>query len=183
MDTERLEKTLQGDEWLGHPLHPALVALPIGAWMFGALMDGIASATRNKCAQDAADHAAFVGLVGAASAAVAGLAEFMRVPSDEKAQQTALTHATLNVSAVALYSMNSLLRYFRRGRGKTGGFIPKMLSLAGVGIIGYSGWLGGSLVYRHGTAVSVEHGVTLQGKPEEQPAEAQPRMRRTRASL
>jgi uncharacterized membrane protein len=34
-----------------------------------------------------------------------------------------------------------------------GAFFPVLLSLAGVLLLGYSGWLGGELVYVHGVGV------------------------------
>jgi uncharacterized membrane protein len=161
---ENLEKFLQADSWFGHPVHPALVAFPIGMWCLGTTMDFISIFTKNKCIQEAADHSVTAGLVGAGMAAATGLGEFMRVPKDEHAQSTALTHATVNVSAVAVNSINAIIRNGRRATGRPGGALPKFLSLVGISLISYSSWLGGSLVYRHGTAVNVEH--EAGGKPE-----------------
>jgi uncharacterized membrane protein len=160
MESKNLEKALQGDAWLGHPVHPTLVSLPIGIWMFGVLMDGLATVTRNKCLQEAADDAVTAGLVGAGVSAATGLGEFLRVPRTEYVQKVALTHAVINVSAVTIYSVNAIVRNGRRAAGRPGGFIPKLLSLVGMGLIGYSGWLGGNLVFRHGTSVRVEHDET-----------------------
>lgn len=149
-------KILQGDDWLKHPLHPALVAEPIGMWTFSLLMDGAASLTGNECAQEAADTAVTAGLVAAAVSGMAGLAEFMRVPPDEKSQNTAFLHGMLNISAVGLYAINAIIRTGRRKSGRPGGFLPKLLSLAGVAAISYSGWLGGNLVYNHGAGVHIQ---------------------------
>lgn len=150
---ERLVKTLQGDSWNGHPIHPALVTLPIGIWHLGAVLDLIALFSKNECVQEAADYAVTAGLVGAGMSAVAGLAEYQRVPQSQEAKDTALTHAAVNVSAVALNSINAIVRNGRRGAGKPGGMLPKLLSWSVIGLVNYSGWLGGKLVYNLGTAV------------------------------
>ena len=36
--SRRIRDVLHG-VWLGHPLHPALVQLPVGAWMSAAMLD------------------------------------------------------------------------------------------------------------------------------------------------
>lgn len=150
---DQLEKVLQGDSWNGHPAHPAFVALPIGMWCLGATLDFIALFTKNECVQEAADDAVTVGLVGAAMSAVTGLAEYQRVPQDADAKRKALTHAVINVSSVALSSVNAIIRSGRRGAGRPGGMFPKLLSWTTMGLITYSGWLGGNLVFNHGTGV------------------------------
>lgn len=150
---ESLEKTLQGDQWNGHPIHPALVALPIGMWCLSATLDFISLFSKNECIQEAADDALVAGLVGAGLAAVTGLGEYQRVPDDERAGQIALQHAVTNVSVVALNSVNAIIRNGRRGAGRPGGMLPKLLSWTTISLISYSGWLGGKLVYNYGTAV------------------------------
>lgn len=150
---ESLEKTLQGDTWNGHPIHPALVALPIGMWCLSAMLDFISLFTKNECVQEAADDALVAGLVGAGLAAVTGLGEYQRVPDDERAGQIALRHAVTNVSVVALNSVNAIIRNGRRGAGRPGGMFPKLLSWTTMSLISYSGWLGGKLVYNYGAAV------------------------------
>lgn len=151
-----VKEALQGDEWLGHPLHPALVAGPIGMWILSLALDGAAAVSKNKCVQEAADFAMLGGLVGAGMAAATGIAEYTRVPTEKRVLNTALTHGSLNAAATSLFAINASVRNGRRKAGRPGGLIPKLLSLAGVAIVGYTGWLGGTLVYRHGVAVQTE---------------------------
>src|SRR5262245_27358050 len=54
--------------WLGHPLHPALVDVPLGAWTTAFVLDTI-GADRRGFAR-AADSAIALGLAGGAAAAV-----------------------------------------------------------------------------------------------------------------
>ncbi|MEJ7659708.1 MAG: hypothetical protein WKG07_08815 [Hymenobacter sp.] len=41
----RLSDTLHG-VWLGHPLHPVLVQIPVGAWTSAAVLDAVPGGTR-----------------------------------------------------------------------------------------------------------------------------------------
>lgn len=168
---------LQGDKWLKHPLHPALVSVPIGSWIFSLAMDGIASVTKNECAQEAADTAITAGLVGAVLSATTGVSEFLRVPDKGGAVDSAVTHGALNITTTGLYALNALIRTSRRNQRKPIGLLPKLMSLAGVAAIGYTGWLGGHLVYRYGTAVQLDQGAQGQGKeePEQQQTPSQRR--------
>lgn len=173
---DRLENVLQGDSWNGHPVHPAFVSLPIGMWCLGATLDFISLFTKNECIQEAADDAVTVGLVGAALSAVTGLAEYQRVPQDDEAKRMALTHAVINVSSVALNSINAIIRNGRRGAGRPGGMLPKLLSWSTMGLLTYSGWLGGNLVFNHGTAVDTSRRARREREMEAQKkTAAQPR--------
>ncbi|MBI2842350.1 MAG: DUF2231 domain-containing protein [Armatimonadetes bacterium] len=158
-------ETLQGDKWLGHPLHPALVALPIGLWVFSSVLDGIASITRSESVQEAADLAVTGGLVGATVSAATGIAEFARVP-DGHPEEHAVIHGALNAAATGLFAVNALMRSSRRSRRQPVGILPKLLSLVGVGIIGYTGWIGGDLVFKHGIGVDLGSALEAHGKRE-----------------
>jgi uncharacterized membrane protein len=57
----------------------------------------------------------------------------------------------LNLAAVALFLFNLGIRYNAAPENEPLGVI---LSIVGIVVIGVSGWLGGSLVYVHGVAVT-----------------------------
>ena len=59
--------------WLGHPLHPVITDVPIGAWTAAAVLDTYELATDDDTFAPGADIAVGVGLIGAAGAAVCGL--------------------------------------------------------------------------------------------------------------
>ena len=62
--------------WLGHPLHPVLTDVPIGAWTTALALDAREAATGDEAYGRAADFALGVGLVGAVGAAITGLNEW-----------------------------------------------------------------------------------------------------------
>ena len=134
----RMKNWLNG-VWLGHPLHPALTDVTLGAWSTGFLMDAVG-------ARGAADAAITVGVLSAVPTALAGAADWSDA-SDEP-RRTGLVHALLN-SAGLLLMVGSL--FARRAERRALGI---GLSTAGLFLSGISAWLGGHLVFAMGTNVS-----------------------------
>ena len=143
---------LQGKP-LGHPLHPALVHLPIGLFVFSLLLD-IASflATDGEALVRGAYYAMVLGVVTALVAAVPGLADWSDIRADHPAKTTATRHMTLNLIAVVVYVVNVLLRAGQLDEERTP-LLPFLMSLLGVALLSVSGYLGGTLVYDDGIAV------------------------------
>lgn len=131
----------------GHPIHPMLVALPIGLWIFSLACDLFGAAGVAGAWSTVAFYTIAGGLAGAVLAAIPGLIDLVSLPEGPK--RTAIVHMTLNVTVVALFALNLWLRE----RGDAGG-LPLALSFVAIGLLAVSGWLGGKLVYLHGVAVS-----------------------------
>lgn len=130
-----------------HPIHPMLVAIPIGLWLFSLACDLIhfAGATSDNWLI-VARYTIVGGIVGALIAAVPGFIDMLALPWSLK--RVALIHMAINLTVVALYVVNAWMR--SRGYEGGGAFL---LSLIAVAMLGVSGWLGGKLVYVHGVAV------------------------------
>jgi nitrite reductase/ring-hydroxylating ferredoxin subunit/uncharacterized membrane protein len=144
-DPGRRAKNFLHGVWLGHPLHPVLTDIPIGAWTAALVLDTLEASGHRRYA-GGADTAIKVGLVGAGAAAVAGLTDWSA--TDGPARRVGLTHGLLNVTAAALYLASALVRRDDRPKGRA-------LALAGFAIAGVSAWLGGNLVY--GKQIGVNH--------------------------
>src|SRR5690349_3042227 len=91
----RLRDMLQG-VWLGHPLHPAAVDLPVGAWIGAAVLDAVPGTG------PAATVLVGVGTAGAVPAAAAGLTDWASLSTEQR--RVGLVHATANAVALALYA-------------------------------------------------------------------------------
>jgi nitrite reductase/ring-hydroxylating ferredoxin subunit/uncharacterized membrane protein len=147
----RAVKNFLHGTWLGHPLHPALTDVPLGAWTTALVFDTLDAGGRGwpwqAAARRRADDAILVGIVGAAGAALAGLTDWQH--TDGGARRTGLAHAALNTVALGLYTSSLIVR--RRGSRGTG----RSLAVAGFGMVMASAWLGGRLVYRD--RVGVDH--------------------------
>src|SRR5512132_1105522 len=61
---QQIKNALHGT-WLGHPLHPALTDVPVGAWTAAVVMDAMDNIRGDDTFGRAADAAIGIGLVGA----------------------------------------------------------------------------------------------------------------------
>ncbi|NEY32269.1 Rieske 2Fe-2S domain-containing protein [Streptomyces sp. PRKS01-65] len=136
--------------WLGHPVHPLMVQVPIGSWLSAAVLDLRRGHSRE------AGLLIGVGLAAAAPAALAGAVDWAELHRQQ--MRVGLVHALSNTAALALYSASLACRTTgRTGAGRALGFLG--LTAAGVG-----GALGGHLAYRQASganhAEEVPHVVT-----------------------
>jgi len=61
-----------------HPIHPMLVALPIGLWIFALVCDVVRAAGGTSNWRSVATYCVAAGIVGALLAAVPGLIDISR---------------------------------------------------------------------------------------------------------
>ncbi|UQA62809.1 DUF2231 domain-containing protein [Polyangium aurulentum] len=138
-----LRAALDGS-WLGHPLHPAIIPIPIGAWTTGLVLD-IAGIFGVPGISRAADIAHGVGLATAVAAASTGLAEWSSL--DGSPRRVAFAHASSNLIAAALFGGSLLMRMVElRASGIA-------LSVLAFGVVGLGAWIGGELSYHYGVGV------------------------------
>ena len=132
----------------GHPIHPMLVPIPIGLWIFSLVADlFVAGGSANPAWPTVALYTMGGGIVGALLAAVPGLIDLVSLPAGPR--KTALIHMTINLTVVGLYAINLWLRV--GSAEKAGGVL--WLSILAIGLLVISGWLGGKMVYEYGVAV------------------------------
>jgi uncharacterized membrane protein len=141
----------------GHPLHPVLVTVPIGAWVASFVFD-LASRVSDEPVVFAkgAWWLVGLGLVGAVAAAMLGFLDLFAIPTGTRAFRTGLLHMALNLTVVVVFAGSLLLR---RGRLEQPGGVPASLialSAVALGVLAVSGWLGGKLAYRYGVRVADE---------------------------
>jgi uncharacterized membrane protein len=135
-----------------HPIHPMLIPLPIGLWIFSLVCDLVYRFLSDAVIwDDVAFYTMAGGLVGALVAALPGFIDFLSL-QDPAVRRIALTHMLVNLTTVALYAVNLWLR----STSPPGAGLPAALSVVGVLLLGVAGWLGGELVFRHGVAVERE---------------------------
>jgi nitrite reductase/ring-hydroxylating ferredoxin subunit/uncharacterized membrane protein len=126
--------------WLGHPLHPAIVTMPLGCWTAGAVFDLMGE-------ERAADLSYGLGLAAAPLAALTGAAQWQDAAYAESPRRLGALHATLNVAATLCIAGSLTAR--RQGSRAAG----MALSTLGLGIGTVSAWLGGDLAYDLGLGV------------------------------
>ncbi|MBC7692222.1 MAG: DUF2231 domain-containing protein [Methylotenera sp.] len=142
------------EELIGHSPHPAIVAIPIGAWLTSTIADGFAIATKKTAYDDAARISMAVGLVGAVGAIVTGLHDYGYIPkAREPSQSIATRHGWGNAVATSLFLISFVLRVRASQAKQSPSIFSRMLALAGSGTVAYTGWLGGKLVEEQGEGV------------------------------
>jgi uncharacterized membrane protein len=140
----------------GHPFHPILVTVPIGAWVTSFVFD-IASSWAGE--PEVLVKASFwmigIGIIGAIAAAVFGLLDLIAIPRGTRAFRTALIHMVLNLTVVVLFAVSFAIRrdHLDEGDVTAAAFVISAVALA---LLGLSGWLGGKLAYRYGVRVADE---------------------------
>jgi uncharacterized membrane protein len=138
----------------GHPLHPILVTLPIGAWVSSLVFD-IASRIVGDPGflTKGSLWLIVIGLLGALGAATIGFLDLMAIPPGTPAFRTGVTHMALNLTVTVAYAVNLVWRhadYGTPGPVGIGQLVLSVVSLAGLATAGY---LGGRLVFRDGVRV------------------------------
>lgn len=126
--------------WLGHPLHPALAQVPLGAWMAAGLLDALPGSGKE------AKLLIATGVAAAVPAAASGSADWSEMEIGQ--QRVGAVHAVANTAALALYA-GSLLA---RARGAHG--VGRGLAYAGLGLASTSAGIGGHLAYHQAAGAS-----------------------------
>ena len=134
---------------IGHPLHPMLTDIPIGAWTLTILLDLIGLLFGFPQLGLASSITACIGVAGALAAAAAGLADWMDVDPPEQA--IGAFHASVNVSATILFLISLLLRW---GRHWQPGWATFVVALAGYLLVMIGGYLGGAMVFSKGVMIN-----------------------------
>lgn len=141
----------------GHPFHPMLVTVPIGAWVSSLVFDISSHLVADPAflAQGSRWLIA-VGLIGALLAATAGFLDLLAIPADTHAMRIALTHMGLNLLVVASYAAGFLWRHAASDHNGPIAIGMLTLSAASLATLAASGYLGGKLAYRYGVRVATE---------------------------
>jgi uncharacterized membrane protein len=139
---------------MGHPLHPLLVALPIGLFVWAFASDIIYLATSHDHMWYAISFwTGIAAIVTALLAALPGFGDFFTMAIHTDARVPGTAHMLLNLGIVALYIIAAIMQSGDKavaGGMLTGVFI---IHLVGVGLLLLSGWLGGEMVFRHHMAM------------------------------
>ena len=143
-----------------HPIHPILVAFPIGLWVFSVVADLIYQLGWGRATwSDVAFYSIGGGIVGALLAAVPGFIDFLSI-TDKRVRAIGIYHMVANLLAVAIFGVSFWLRW--RGGAGVG---PVAVSVVGLILLGFAGWLGGELVFVHSMGVKPPRAATRESSP------------------
>jgi uncharacterized membrane protein len=134
----------------GHPIHPALVAVPIGLFIWAFVADFIYLFTgKDELWYDISYWTGLAAIIAALVAALPGFGDYFTVVKGSDASSTATTHMLLNLATVAVFAIAFALMIDDNARD--GGMLTLVIVLHGfgVGMLSLAGYLGGEMVFRH----------------------------------
>ena len=134
----RLAGALRGS-WLGHPVHPLLITIPVGTWMTSAVFDILFKDVTT------ARRLIAVGLAATPPTVLAGWADYSLL--DRRQQRVGLVHAASNAVGVTMFWLS--YRAYRRNRNRA----ARIYSFLGLAAISVGGALGGHLSYAQGAGM------------------------------
>src|SRR5215469_8842508 len=124
--TFRWLKNLAHGTWFGHPLHPALTDIPVGAWLGTLIFDIIWLATGHTPGYATASNVLVViGLVGAVLSILTGTTDWNDTYGKER--RVGIAHGIINTIATLVYAVALVLRL-------TGGQFPGFI-ISTVGLV------------------------------------------------
>ncbi|MCE3554098.1 DUF2231 domain-containing protein [Pseudonocardia sp. RS11V-5] len=161
---EPVSTTLAGP--YGHPFHPILVTVPIGAWVASLVFDvGSHLVSRPGFLVVGSMWLIGLGVIGALLAALVGTMDLLVIPTGTRAFRIGIAHMALNLVITAAYVGNFLWRRAAEATAMTSatagtapsvGTGPLVLSVVSLVALAVSGYLGGMLAYRYGVRVADE---------------------------
>ena len=144
-------------KFLGHPIHPMLIVFPLGLLATSVIFDIAYVLSGNGDLAIFAFWALIAGIIGGLSAAVFGLADWLRVPSDTRAKRIGMMHGGGNLVVVVLFLLSLIVRWSHPTYLPD--VLPVALSIIGGCIALWTQWLGGELVYRLRVGVDDDAGL------------------------
>lgn len=139
-------KDLLYGTWVGHPLHPFLTDVTLGALTTSFALDVLGE-------EDGADKALKLGVLTSGATALSGAAQWYDATNDDEPRRLGTVHAELNTIALGLYIASWMLRdRDHRAAGLATAWMGHALSHA-------SGYIGGHLAYVLG--IGVDRSITV----------------------
>ena len=141
-------KDLLNGTWLGHPLHPALTDVPIGAWSGTMVLDIAWLSNGDEGIARGSDLALALGILGGTGAAVAGVTDWSDLDGTDR--RVGFLHGLLNGSILLVNIVSLVLRL--TGKRRAGVALSTTGYLASL----FSAYLGGELAFAKGIGVNHE---------------------------
>lgn len=136
---------------LGHRIHTLLVVFPLGLLLTAVAFDILYLTTDETIWARVSYWMIAGGVVGGLLAAIFGLMDWSKIPSDTRAKATGARHAVVNTIAVGLFAASWLVRYMDEPQNP--GMLPIVLGFVGAAFALVGSWFGREMVQRLGVGV------------------------------
>lgn len=139
--------------FLGHPIHPMLVALPLGLLPAAVVCDIVYLVTHRGFWGEMAYWLIAGGIVGGVLAGIFGFIDWLSIPARTRAKRIGLLHAVLNLVVLGVFAVSWVMR---REDPAAPPFTAALLGALALVVSFVSAWLGGELIYRLSIGVDRE---------------------------
>jgi len=137
----------------GHPLHPPLTDVTVGAYTFATAMAVLSRL-------GVSDHntatawwlGLIAGLIATGPTALTGFVDWLDISRSTPLWRTATLHLSVMLTATILFAITAGAGHADYVDGSIGG-ASLILTLVGFGVLTLGGWLGGAIVFVHGMRV------------------------------
>lgn len=153
-----LKDLAHGTKVIGHPLHPALTDVPLGAWVVAVVCD-LGHLVSSSVPSAAGDLALLIGTVAGVGAGAAGYTDHHETFDQERRYAT--LHGLLMTIVLVVMTVSLLLRW--KG-GDSVHELAVVLALVGLLVSLLAAYLGGHLTFGIGTMVN--HNAFVHGPSE-----------------
>jgi uncharacterized membrane protein len=151
---------------LGHPVHPMLIAFPLGLLPAAVACDIIYLVLGRAHWAHMAYWLIAAGVLSGLLAAIFGFADWFALDSGTRAKRVGLWHSVVNEIMLVLFAVSWWLR---RGNPDTPGMNAIVIGIVALVFGLVAAWLGGELVYRMSVGVDFDAHVdspsSLSGRP------------------
>jgi nitrite reductase/ring-hydroxylating ferredoxin subunit/uncharacterized membrane protein len=142
-------KNFANGTWLGHPLHPLLTDVPVGAWAAALLLYLAALFFGIKGIGIAIGLVMGLGILAALATIATGFLDWMDVDPTELS--VGLIHGLVNITGTLFLSLSWSMLLASHWEATLANFIP---ALAGYVVVALGAFIGGELVFRLGTMIN-----------------------------
>ncbi|MBV9008956.1 MAG: DUF2231 domain-containing protein [Verrucomicrobia bacterium] len=158
--------------FLGHPVHPMLIAFPLGLFPIAVLFDIVFLATGRVHWALSSYWLIAVGVISGLVAAIFGAADWWALDNGTRAKRIGLLHGLINVSVTALFAISW---FMRRPDPAAPSLLAIILGIVALLLALIAAWLGGELVYRMSVGVDFGAHVNSPSSLSDRPAKEQAR--------
>jgi uncharacterized membrane protein len=138
-----------------HPLHPMLVHIPTALWPAALLFDILTTlGIGGNGLVRTSFYAILFGLLVTVLAVPTGIADWWDIKKEKPAWKLGLYHMVLNLVATVIWAINLALRGGSALEAASVATLPLILSMVGTLLLFVSGYLGGRMIYDHGTSIA-----------------------------
>ncbi len=136
-------------------IHPLIVHFPIALIIVVFILDLLGALSRQKSIVSAANILSIFAALGAVAAVVTGLIAEESVWHTDEAHELIELHETIGFTVLGAALVSLIFRpAIKKKKSKNSLlWVAVIISLAAAVLVGYEGYLGGEIVFRHGTGI------------------------------